>query len=217
MSVLLLLSYCWKLFSRVCKRYLEVSYKASNMACRAELGRFPLNIAINQKIINYFLYLHNKGNDSIVKQNFLMSADLHSSGKSSFYSSVMRMSEYYNLPDFDPNVLNKSKIKHYVSLMQHKYILHWQHTIQHSKKLEFYNTFKNEYTPSCYLELTSKLNERKELVKFRIGNHKLMIETKSRELIDFALLADLIKLRMKFTYFFTVLTTQFLETGFTGN
>lgn len=106
-----------------------------------------------------------------------MSADLHSSGKSSFYSSVMRMSEYYNLPDFDPNVLNKSKIKHYISLMQHKYILHWQHTIQHSKKLEFYNTFKNEYTPSCYLELTSKLNERKELVKFRIGNHKLMIET----------------------------------------
>ena len=82
------------------------------MACRAELGRFPLNIAINQKIINYFLYLHNKGNDSIVRQIFLMSADLHSSGKSSFYSSVMRMSENYNLPDFDPNVLNKSKIKH---------------------------------------------------------------------------------------------------------
>ena len=34
-----------------CKRYLEVSNKAPNMACRAELGRFPLNIAINQKII----------------------------------------------------------------------------------------------------------------------------------------------------------------------
>ena len=102
------------------------------MACRAELGRFPLIIAINQKIIinNYFLYLHNKGNDSIVKQIFLMSADLHSS---SFYSSVLRMSEYYNLPDFDPNVLNESKIKHYISLMQHKYILHWHHSIQHSK------------------------------------------------------------------------------------
>ena len=63
------------------------------------------------------------------------------------------------MPDFDPIVLNKSKIKHNISLMQHKYILHGQHTIQHSKKLEFYYTFKNEYTPSCYLELTSKLNE----------------------------------------------------------
>ena len=85
----------------------DVRNKASNMACRAELGRFPLIIAINQKIINYFLHLHNKGNDSIVKQIFLMSADLRFSGKSSFYSSVMRMSEYYNLPDFDPNVLIK--------------------------------------------------------------------------------------------------------------
>jgi len=75
------------------------------MACRAELGRFPVIIAINQKIINYFLYLHNKGNDSVVKQIFLMSADLLSSGKSSFYSCVMRMSEYYNFPDFDLNVL----------------------------------------------------------------------------------------------------------------
>ena len=32
-----------------CKRYLEESNKASNIACRAELGRMPLNIAINQK------------------------------------------------------------------------------------------------------------------------------------------------------------------------
>ena len=89
-----------------------------------------------------------------------MSADLHSSGKCSFYSSVKRMSEYYNLHAwFWPIVLNKSKIKHYISLMQHKYILHGQHTIQHSKKLEFYYTFKNEYTSSCYLEITSKLNE----------------------------------------------------------
>ena len=48
-----------------------------------------------------------------------MSAGLLSSGKSSFYSSVMRMSEYYKLPDFDPNDLNKSKTKHYINLMQH--------------------------------------------------------------------------------------------------
>ena len=104
--------------------------------------------------------------------------------------------------------------------MQHKYILHWQHTIQHSKKLEFYNTFKNEYTPSCYLELTSKLNERKELVKFRIGNHKLMIETGRYSQIprvNRLCPTYLIKLRMKITYFFTVLNTKFLETGFTGN
>ena len=45
--------------------------------------------------------------------------------------------------------------------MQHKYILHWKHTSQHSKKPDFDNTFKNEYTPPCYLKLTSNLNEKK--------------------------------------------------------
>ena len=32
-----------------CKRYLEVSNKASNPACRGELGRFPLIVGIIMK------------------------------------------------------------------------------------------------------------------------------------------------------------------------
>jgi len=34
-----------------CERYLEVHNKASNIACRAELGKFPLIIDINKKIL----------------------------------------------------------------------------------------------------------------------------------------------------------------------
>ena len=37
-----------------CKRYLEVNNKASNIACRAELGRFPLNISITQNFSTTF-------------------------------------------------------------------------------------------------------------------------------------------------------------------
>ena len=131
----------------------------------------------------------------------------------------MRMSEYYNLPDFDPTFLTDAKIKHYVSLMQQKYISHWQHTIRNSKKLEFYNTFKDEYTPSCFLDLTRKLNNRKELVKLRIGNHKLLIELadmiKSQGIIDSALRVNQTKLKMKFIYFSIVLDTVVLEMNFT--
>ena len=57
---------------KFCKHYLEVNNKASNLACRAELGRLPLVVPINQKILNYFVYLNNKNNASIVKQAFLM-------------------------------------------------------------------------------------------------------------------------------------------------
>ena len=87
------------------------------------------------------------------------------------------MSEYYDFPCFDLTYLTNAKIKHHVGLMEQKYILYCQHTMQNSIKLKFFNTFKNDCTPSSYLGLTSKLSERKELVKFRIGNHKLRIET----------------------------------------
>ena len=99
-----------------------------------------------------------------------MSADLHSSGKSSFYSNVMRMSEYYNLRDFDPNVLNKSKNKHYIRKPNATQIYPTLATYYSTlyKKLKFCNTFKNEYSPSCYLELTSKLNAGKEIISEKL-------------------------------------------------
>ena len=66
---------------QLCRRYLEVNNKASNIACRAELGRFPLNITINQEILKYILYIQSKDEESLVKQAFLMSFDLHCNGK----------------------------------------------------------------------------------------------------------------------------------------
>ena len=52
-----------------CKRFLEVNNKASNVACRAELGRLPLNVTINQRVLNYIFYIKSKDEESIVKQS----------------------------------------------------------------------------------------------------------------------------------------------------
>ena len=49
--------------------------------------------------------------------------------------------------------------------------------MQFSNKVKFFNTFKNDYTPFFILGHPSKLSKRKELVKYKIGNHKLRIET----------------------------------------
>ena len=80
------------------KHFLEVSKKASNVACRTELGKIPLITAVNQKIMNYSTYLLSKDNCSIVKQIFLMSQDLHHAGENSYYSNIISMSENYNFP-----------------------------------------------------------------------------------------------------------------------
>ena len=87
-----------KIRLQFCKRYLEVKNKASNLACRAELGRLPLIMPINEKIMKYFIYtyLKNKDNDSLVKQSFLMAKNLKSVNNSGFYPNFMNIVEQNN-------------------------------------------------------------------------------------------------------------------------
>ena len=106
-----------------CKRYLQVHNKASNIACRAELGKFPMIIDINKKILNYLDYLRGKDEDSIVKQALQISIDLHHNGKTSFYSNLMKMVDYYDLNyDFSCNSLSDSIVNRYIGIMKNKYV-----------------------------------------------------------------------------------------------
>ena len=161
-----------------CKRYLQVHNKASNIACRAELGKFPMIIDINKKILNYLDYLRGKDEDSIVKQALQISIDLHHNGKTSFYSNLMKMVDYYDLNyDFSCNSLSDSIVNRYIGIMKNKYVSYWNQTLQQSQKLSFYCTIKDDYSPSPYLVLTRKNPSRKALVTFRISSHQLRIET----------------------------------------
>ena len=135
-----------------CKRYLQVNNKASNTACRAE---HPLNFDINKTILKYISYLQSKEQSSLVIQSLVMSTDLHRNGKTSFYTNLIKMFNYYNIPfNFNHDNLDDTKIAHFVDYMQKKYITHWKHSLFNSQKLEFYNVFKDSYTPSIYLDVT---------------------------------------------------------------
>ena len=123
------------------------------------------------------MYLLRKNEDTIVKQTFRTSLEVHYSGKNSFYHSLIKISEYYELSDFDPNNLSEAKIKHYIDIIKQKYITYWQHTIHHSKKTQFNSIIKHDDKISSYLDLTRNSTNRENLVKIRIINHKLMFET----------------------------------------
>ena len=86
------------------------------------------------------------------------------------------MSEYFNLLDLNPDLLDMAMVKSYVSSMKQEYISYWQNTLQHSQKLEFYRSFNNDHTTPSYLDLIRGTAGKRALVKLRIRNHKLMIE-----------------------------------------
>ena len=120
-----------------CKRYLEVSDKASNAACRGELGRFPLIVGINEKTLNCIMYLFEKDEDFIVKQALLLSIKRHSNGNTSFHSNIMELSKSYNLPNFVPNNLDKTKISRYKDIMKRKYITQWRYSVNYTRNKSF--------------------------------------------------------------------------------
>ena len=37
----------------------------------------------------------------------------------------MKISEYYDLPNFDPNNLSEAKVKHYIDIIKQKYITYF--------------------------------------------------------------------------------------------
>ena len=84
---------------------------------------------------NYLSYLQEKDENSIVKQSLQISIDLHYNSQNSFYSSLMKMTDYYDFYDFNRYSLNDCKIKHYMDLMKKKNISYWRQILQHSQSL----------------------------------------------------------------------------------
>ena len=81
-------------------------------------------IDINKKILNYLDYLIGKDEDSIVKQALQISIDLHRNGKTSFYSNIVKMVEYYDLNyDFSCISLSDSIANRYIGIMKKKCLL----------------------------------------------------------------------------------------------
>ena len=140
--------------------------KASNIVCRAELGRYPLIFDINKRILKYISYLQSNEQSSLVLQSLVMSIGLHVNGKTSFYANLIKMLNYYNIPfNFNHDNLNAydTKILHFVDHMQKKYITHWKHSLCNSQKLKFYNVLKTAIHHRFILMLQEKILIEKRL------------------------------------------------------
>ena len=71
----------------------------------------------------FFFYLNNKDNDSIVKQSFPMSKNLHSMNNSGYYTNFINIFEQYNLTSLDTESLENDKIKRYTTERERSIVL----------------------------------------------------------------------------------------------
>ena len=168
-----------KVHLRFCKYYLGVNSKASNSACRAELGRFPMKIFIDKLILRYWNHLLDLPVSTIAKQAFLVSKSLYEKRKTCYPSNLHNILEFYNINvknDLTTQFSNLQLAKYHCS-MKSEYLKFWENSVSHSRKLEFYQKFKVNYETESYLDIIRTFDQRRVFRKFRISNHNLAIES----------------------------------------
>jgi len=171
-----------KLHNQVCKKFIGVGNLSTNLAARVELGRLPLFISIMRNTLNYWLKLEKANEGSLLYQCFESEKELTNLKIKSWYSTVDLMrrkhSPQYQAPPCKgtiahimDNLINAAKNRCIESMTESK-------ASGQGNKLRTYAKIKHSVEIDRYL-LSKCLTwrQKRNLAKFRLGDHKLRIET----------------------------------------
>ena len=175
-----------KLHTKLCKILLGVHQKASNIATRAELGRYPIMITILANIISYRHRLENLENNILLQNSFNDDVMLYESGIVSWYScsqEILRLTEISNA--MIKKLTSKTIRKKAIKKLNEMYDTYFRNAIFNDKrkdpneqnKLRTYRLFKQTIHYEPYLNLKLSKNIMKKYSQFRLSAHKLNIET----------------------------------------
>ena len=118
---------------------------------------------------------------TITKQAYLISKDSYSKGTTFFYTNATDILKHYKcntqIPDLESTSIRS--LDFITKSIKQKYITFRKHEVENSSKLSFYCTFKEDWRLEKYLTTIKDINIKKNktpFTRFRISNHKLMIE-----------------------------------------
>ena len=157
-----------------CKLYPGVNRKTTNIACRGELGKFPILISIHKRMIKYISHINTLPDFALVKQAFLISKELYIKNQQGFYQNVMKILKSYD-PSFELNELEtitQHQLSEFINNVKNKYTTFWKHKLQNSSKLSFLASFKTIFN----LTFVKNSSHRRLLCQFRTSSHKQSIE-----------------------------------------
>ena len=164
-----------KVHTQFIKRILGVNRSTMNILVRGEMGRYSLQSNVLLRNIKYLKYLQNKDNNYLAKQAYLYELSKTTNRSTIASSMVKARTKLHNLIDEDVDLLKISdkKLRGFINLI---HSAEWKTKLQSSSKAETYNFFKNEIKFEKYL---NNIKNKKHLIafnKFRLSDHKLMIE-----------------------------------------
>ena len=165
-----------KLNIKFCKYLLGVNKKASNLAVRGELGRYPLYIDVVLSMIKYWIRFHdhkNKISDNLLtealKENYSMSEENQHCWLTCIKTILYEigMNDIYH----NPAKCTKKTIKDIQTRLKLRYVRKWQQDVacikpdkvtkEDTNKLRTYKIFKTNFKQEKYLSLIITLKKGK--------------------------------------------------------
>ena len=168
--------------NRLCKILLGVHSKSSNMAVRGDMGVYPLNVKIYERILKfYFHLLHLRTSNPIIENALLECFRLHVKGVPSLLTVVqhlLRLSGYTLDSVIQERATSRKRILLSVTKsLKTEYEKRFREHIQGSGRLsEIYQFIKKGYGEELYVNNILKYEHRSTIAKLRISAHLLPIE-----------------------------------------
>ena len=161
-----------------CKSVLGLGKYASNSAVHGECGRLPIG-RYYIRFIKYWLKILKMDHGSFSRQCYDEMCKTDKLGTTNCVTKVKKMlfSYGYGCVWLTQSVGDETQLLNSFRLrIEDNFRQEWYIDISENKKLETYKIFKSLLEPEIYLTTKDSFYLRKELSKFRISNHNLMIE-----------------------------------------
>ena len=143
----------------------------------AELGRFPIEINVKSRMLNYWFSLKNTSTFKFSNLIYIfMKNDNHEYKWINYIEKILQdvgRCDLWTCVTIENPYATKYAI---IRTLKDQYIQKWVTLMQNSSKGKLYSAFKDGITLEKYL-LTLSKNKYTSLLKFRTSNHKLPIET----------------------------------------
>ena len=149
---------------------MQVNKQCSNVGCRNELARIPLQHIINTAIVRYLYYLKELPDNYIAKMGLQMCTDM----------SAKQLTDHYKLVDIS-SVKSENQWSNFISSfnlnMRNDLIAHNLDLLESNRKLSFYTKFRFDCKEIEFLDAIKNPKHRKNINKNRLGNHQFRIES----------------------------------------
>jgi exonuclease III len=173
-----------QLQNKFCKQTLMISSKASNLACKAELGKFPLALDIMISMIGFYSRVCCKDPNTLASKAILVQRQLATMGaQNNFISAIDAIAKALKLTIIPGQLTDKHTRNKFMKTVKEK-IYKWyaneffpKTMAQQEGKLRVLRQVKSVFRLENYLKVIKNPKIRSSICRLRISDHKLPIET----------------------------------------